>query len=379
MTRIEELSAALRALGHEVHVLTSRGLAVDEEARALDGVEVHVASNRRATDLDFHDAPRLLPHQVTYALWQIALVKDVVRTAQSIGDDVCVVTLSQAIRYEWAAALAPRRAQWVVYDLHRRGRRTVPGRLVWRLASARERRRQLGGGRVARVRTDSATPLDEPRRLAPRHVGLSSTVDVVPVDREVARRRLGLDPDARIALSFGAAHAGKDMATLLRACSGDDAAVRLVLAGRGVSDAMTVIERTDPGLDFPCVTVFDGPQSDAAKRLLYSAADVVVIARSASGEDDSSSLTDAASYGLGVVCSDRGIVGQLVRDYGLGTLFPSGSATELRAALAAFDGSSVDRHGLAAFRTEHSTTALAGQLIELAAGGDSGPVRSVDR
>jgi glycosyltransferase involved in cell wall biosynthesis len=150
-----------------------------------------------------------------------------------------------------------------------------------------------------------------------------------------ARARLGIAPDERVGLLFGASHPGKDVDVVFRTFA-SLSGWRLVTGGQ-----------------------LGGEVADeAARALLYSAADVVVLSFVADLDRDSGGLMDAIGWGVPVVCSDHSMPADIVREYHLGAIFAPGDQESLRRALAEVP-QQIDPRDLERARHELSNTAIA--------------------
>ena len=392
MARLKDVSEHLAADGHEVHVLTAYGLAIEDEGGELRGVRrLHrparhwLALHKLGVRLWPEVAAvgptprRSLPRRVVgVAVRQIADVRGVAACARSLGsfDDTAVIVLSPRVHVGWAAALAPLRARWTVHA-HRLPPDAVAGAAVIEragrtLARRREQRRRARGGHVDFLcgnPTFAAAWAERFPWLAPEIVLLSGAVDVEPIPKAEARAELGLDPDATIGLQFGGAHAGKDLETTFLAFAGADAPAHLVAAGQGVDLVFERVHRDHPGLEFPHVTVLGGAQPDRVKRLLHSAADFAVLSFLPAWASDSGTLKDAVAYEMPVCCSESSFPETLVREYSLGVTFPPGDVAALRAAIPTIERSCEFAKGVARFREQLSTTSLVRAFLQSAVSG----------
>ena len=387
MARLKEIAEALAEDGHEVHVLSAEGLAVESEGGGIEGVTaLHRPRGLWARALDFglalwppfveneRPSKRSIPRRLLgIPLIQIAAVRIVARCARSLGGPapVRVIVMTPRIQFGWACVWAPLDARWLIHAPFSPpvplSRRTS----TWgsALARRRERRRRAAGGAIGLACGGSNRTVGWAARHPWTTIGavpIAGTVPVQPIPRETARAALSLDPDAWIAIHFGVAHRGKDLRTVLLAFAGDDAPGELLIAGSRNQEAFRLTCEEHPDLDFPHVQVMDGAQTDETKRILHSAADLVILSLKAGRTGDSANLTDAISYGLPVCCTDGTYVGGLVRTYDLGLTFPAGDAVALRRAVHDLRGIALDPTAHERFREDHSTERVARQLLELA-------------
>jgi glycosyltransferase involved in cell wall biosynthesis len=159
----------------------------------------------------------------------------------------------------------------------------------------------------------------------------SGTRPVPPLDGS-ARARLGLDPEVRVLLHFGASHGSRDANPVTAALARRDD-WQLVIAGQ-------LAANIDPsayhGWSRPAV-VLAGAVDQATRHDLWSAADAAVLSFAPGYRRNSGTLMDAISYAVPVVCSSRSLAGDVVEEFGLGTCFAPGDAASLSAALDRLD------------------------------------------
>ena len=248
-----------------------------------------------------------------------------------------MVVISLGVDPVLAAALCGP-GNWLFYQFgpKRSGRRSLVQRFVEGAARRAEHRRRRHG-ESARIAVPAA------RWCA----GWNATVPFLrPVAIPIAgcrrrkrvpdaRARLGIEPDERVGLLFGASHPGKDVAVVFRTFAGLSG-WRLITGGQ----------------------VGGEPADEATRELLYSAADVVVLSFVADLDRDSGGLMDAIGWGVPVVCSDASIPADIVREYRLGTIFTPGDGASLRSALAEVP-TEIDPRDLERARLELSNTTIA--------------------
>jgi glycosyltransferase involved in cell wall biosynthesis len=383
MKELESITTALRSDGHEVHVLVPGRMAIEAEGRTLEGVHVHrirrrwtrlaaVGGSLTRFGLRLRRPLRNPIMAVGRLLHQGGLVFGVTAEAKKHGE-IPVLLLSHRLRYEYVAALAPRRARWAAYTLPapRRSQTQIKGvvaRILWMVAARRERRRRRSGAWV-RLVVNHDVAASRWRRLSawiePYVAPLAAVSAVDPLPKQEARAALRVPEEGCIALAFGTPHGGKDTATTLRAFAEEPTAARLVVAGLSTQRLIDDMQRADHSLAFENVTVFDGPQDDERKRLLFSAADVAVLSFRRGRVSDSGGLADAVSYGLTVCCSDGCATGDLVRELSLGVLFAQGNTAALRAALKEALDFDVAPDGRDAYVRVRSATNVTRRLLEL--------------
>jgi glycosyltransferase involved in cell wall biosynthesis len=205
---------------------------------------------------------------------------------------------------------------------------TQPWSIVKRFAQRTERRRRANGGGV-RIAVNNRRSLDAWQRVAswldPVQLPFTGSHTVAPAPD--ARDRLGLGPSARIALLFGSPHRYKDAATVWEAFERlPDWS--LVVAGGGAADDHRDWRDQHPDATLKPVLV-EGYVSESTRRLLYAAADLVVLSFTAGNEQDSGTLNDAISSGTPVVVSAPGFAADAVEALEFGTVFEAGDPDSL--------------------------------------------------
>ena len=159
-----------------------------------------------------------------------------------------------------------------------------------------------------------------------------------PGDRSLARRKLGLPPDARIVLGVGRQVASKGFEHAARAVAGLADDVRLVLVGEGPERG--AIEAAGNGR-----VVFLGPRSPDDVAEACRAADVLTLPSEREGWPNV--VTEALASGLRVVATSVGGIPEILgnpppSDGSLGALVPWNDVDALRVALAAALGTPAD-------------------------------------
>ncbi len=185
--------------------------------------------------------------------------------------------------------------------------------------------------------------------------------------RGTARERLGLAPDAEVAVFFGYVRRYKGLDTLLEAWPAVRARrpVTLLAAGDFYEDpapyrALAAAAGGD------AVRLMEGYLPDADVEALFKAADVVVLPyRSAT----QSGVTHVAyALGVPVIITDVGGLAETVRDGVTGLVVPPGDPAALAAAVTRFFAEGLGprlRQGVRALQAEHSWSVLADRAVEL--------------
>lgn len=155
-------------------------------------------------------------------------------------------------------------------------------------------------------------------------------------DRTEARRELNLRMDETVLLCLGTLRRDKRIDLALQAFNGIPCS-RLVIAGpRCDLDAADIkrmiLEYADPDR----VTVEVAVLSEARMRAYLHAADVVLLPYSPGFKGQSGILTWACAAGRPVIASDVGVLGQTVREAGVGFTIEAGNVQSLRNAILEF-------------------------------------------
>jgi glycosyltransferase involved in cell wall biosynthesis len=160
--------------------------------------------------------------------------------------------------------------------------------------------------------------------------------DSRPISKKEARKRLGLPQDKTVFLSFGVPHPGKDLEAVFRALK-DVPGVFLVQAGKSafsVGHNPTKLAQDYAVTDR--VVINDNYISEEEKPLYFLAADAVVLSYTKQFLSTASLLWEACIFGIPVIASNQGQLGELVRAFQVGLLFEAQDATSLREAMIDF-------------------------------------------
>jgi len=164
---------------------------------------------------------------------------------------------------------------------------------------------------------------------------LGDDVAVVPLghrieqkmDKQQARSELGITDSETVLLVLGASHSGKDSETVFKALTGKTG-VRLIHAGPVKhsigSDPRVLEERYKTG-----AVVIVRQIGNEEKKRLFGAADWVVLSYIPKFASTTSMLWEACAYETPVIASSGSELGELVRYWGLGYVFHTGSAEYL--------------------------------------------------
>ena len=321
----------------------------------------------RAADRLYRLRPGRISRPLSRWLIDLAMATSALRLAQRADADLIVTNFVPRIG---TLSLLPRRTNILKYQFFPHGweSSTRGERLTnWVLPKIDTVRRRRGGSltivccsnEVGKSWVDSGPGF----RTEVMPFAGSRTVDPVPD----ARAQLGLDPSARIALSFGAAHGGKHLATVWEAFArladrGELREWHLLVAGSQASDFHEW--KQEHHLPDDCVTVIPGFVDERTRNLVFAAADLLLVSFTKSWSYDSGSFADAVAWGLPVLCSSPGQTSELVRSHRLGATFAAEDPEALCSALASVP-THVDADALADIRRTHSIGAVARRHLEI--------------
>lgn len=152
-------------------------------------------------------------------------------------------------------------------------------------------------------------------------------------DRAAARRQLGLPENRRVFLFYGAGYRRKGLGLAVQAmlATADEVPAFLVCAGKQPVDS-EVARGLDALVARGRARVVNRYITDDEEKEFFAASDIVLLPY-LKHFGISGVLMRAIGAGLPVVVSDDGLVGRLTRERGLGILFRSGDAMELRGAI----------------------------------------------
>jgi glycosyltransferase involved in cell wall biosynthesis len=157
-------------------------------------------------------------------------------------------------------------------------------------------------------------------------------------ERKLARDKLGIPRDSRVALFFGFLRPGKGLDYLIDAVSQlERGCLHVVVAGE--LDPSLGFDPADIASERGCLSDFDFYTYYIPKErmdLLFNAADFVVLPYSKTLHGDSGVLAHACEYGLPVVASNVGELGKRVKDHNLGLLCEPDSVESLTSVLKRF-------------------------------------------
>jgi glycosyltransferase involved in cell wall biosynthesis len=350
--RFAELAEGFVDNGCAVEVLTSQGWLNDGDAPVRFAVNRYGWTNSmlcRAGESFLQTRGLRRPAAVARALAMVRAVRSRCRQAGEPWPDAVVV--SNGIDPLVGSALA-KRGRWLFYQF---GGPSRVSRGFTRRASRHESRRRAAGGR-ARIATPDVEDRARWEEVAPFLDPVTLPITGVRPRARVAdaRRRLGLDPQDKVALLFGTARGDKDVDLVARVFAelGD---WQLVVAGQ----VETSYRPRTGGRE---AIIIGGYVDNSMRELVYSAADVVVLSFTPTFQRNSGVLVDAISLGVPVVCSDRSIAADVVREYRLGVVFEPGDPDSLERAIR-LAPEAIDDDDLTRARRELSNRAVAARFL----------------
>ena len=323
-----DLATAYADLDYEVELLTTHGWAGEWDGRARDA---SFALRRFG--------PLAAWFERRGGRWRVPAMIGAARAhRRHLGDPSTVmIVISFAFDPVLAAALCgPGNWLFVQFGPNGSGRRSPVSRAIAFAARLAERRRRRHGG-SARIAVPSPRWCPGWEATAPFLRPVAIPIAGCRRRERIpdARARLGIEPDERVGLLFGASHPGKDVDVVFRTFAGLSG-WRLLTGGQVGGEVA----------------------DEATRELLYSAADVVVLSFVADLDRDSGGLMDAIGWGVPVVCSDESMPADIVREYRLGAIFAPGDRASLRQALAEVPRQ-IDPRDLERARHELSNTTIA--------------------
>lgn len=375
-----EVTLAIQSLGHPVAALTARGWSLEGDP-SLDSFDVSEFCLPARKLLDLAETlergtGRNMGKLGATILRSAAIVVAARMRRRSMGGAAVILTgrradpfveLALAGHGRWLLFRFDSPADWVARPRPVRTRadvaRSLARRTALRVTRSTEQWRESRGG-LARIVVNNDTAARDWEAVAPWLQPTTAPFALsIPAPRiATARAELGLPADARLALSFGAPHSGKDLDSVYRAFS-ELSEWTLVVAGNGSADAFRAWAAQNPG-NVPTPVLIDGYVDRRTRALLYSAADVAVLSFRDDNPQDSGTLVNCLTFGVPVVCSDEGNAGDVVDRHGLGVTFRTGDSSALVSAMRVAP-SAPDADGLDRARAEFSADAAARRLLDL--------------
>lgn len=183
--------------------------------------------------------------------------------------------------------------------------------------------------------------------------------NAVKVDKTAARDKLGLPRDARILLSFGAPHSGKNMDIVFQAVRNVEDAFFVHAGTHAFSLGSNTVKLAHEYDLNGRARIYNHFISEEDKPYFFGCADAMVLSYTKAFASESSMLWEASKYGVPVIASGSNLLGQDVRDYNLGIPFVADDAMSLEKAIRLFlsmsqDGLSEFEQGRTKFLEDHS-------------------------
>ena len=361
------LADALGTLGCDVTLLTARGWKEGavrdpqfrvERLRGLSWVLWTLAT-------EMVDRTRRWPARVSSVVGMAASVfreSSLVLGMRTQGAGADVISAPYGVRPTFVAAFSGN-GLMVHYSLHLPPGGDAPmtfaGRALDAWARSRQRaRRRAGGGLRLIVASDDLRAAWTARApyLEPVVIPHALSRDEEPVSDA---RQLGIAPDARVALVFGAAHPEKDSDTVWRAFRELPEWTLLVVGT--IADSYREWDEPHDGAD---AIVIGGYVDEATRALAYSAADVVIISFIDGFLRDSGVLRDAVTWERPVVCSSGNEPADAVERFGLGEIFAAEDSSALVAAVRRAPAT-IDPTALKRAQAEMSDVAVAQAYLDV--------------
>ena len=155
-------------------------------------------------------------------------------------------------------------------------------------------------------------------------------------DRAEARKKLGISTDRKVLLFFGVGSRRKGLGIAVDAMLSlpANSGFLLLVAGRQQLKG-DLKRRLDMLAGRGCARVLDRYVSSDEEKWCFESADIVLLPY-IKHFGTSGVMSRAASAGRYIIASDEQLVGRLVREYGMGSVFASGDAQALAKAITAY-------------------------------------------
>jgi len=155
------------------------------------------------------------------------------------------------------------------------------------------------------------------------------------VSKEEARRHLGIPLDAKVLLSFGAPHSGKDTETMFKALA-ELPDIWLVHGGIQAFSLGTSPETLAKKYNVKNCKVFNNYIPEDEKKYFFCAADAAILSYYKIFKSTSSMLWECSQYQLPVISSDANTLGEKVREWKIGMTFEAENHESLIIAIKMF-------------------------------------------
>jgi glycosyltransferase involved in cell wall biosynthesis len=148
--------------------------------------------------------------------------------------------------------------------------------------------------------------------------GIRNNVELV--SKEEAREHLGIPQDAKVLLSFGAPHSGKDTETMFKALA-QLPDIWLVHGGIQAFSLGTSPDTLAKKYNVKNCKIFNDYIPEDEKKYFFCAADAAILSYYKIFKSTSSMLWECSQYQLPVISSDANTLGEKVRQWNLGMAF----------------------------------------------------------
>jgi len=155
------------------------------------------------------------------------------------------------------------------------------------------------------------------------------------VSKEEAREHLGIPKNAKVLLSFGAPHSGKDTETMFKALA-ELPDVFLIHGGIQAFSLGTSPDTLTKKYNIANCKIFNNYIPENEKKYFFCAADAAILSYFKIFKSTSSMLWECSQYQLPVISSDANTLGEKVRQWNLGMTFEAENYESLVLAIKMF-------------------------------------------
>lgn len=187
-------------------------------------------------------------------------------------------------------------------------------------------------------------------------------------DQSYYREKLGLDIKQPVVLSFGAPHQGKNLDVVFNAVSRFKH-LQIVHGGKhSYSLGNNLTELSSKYSLNGRAKIFSNFIPEDEKQTFFNAADVIILSYTKVFSSTTSMLYEAASYGMPIIASDNGVLGETVKKNLMGVVFEAENPDSLYEALDLYfrlhDGVKENmRHNCLEFASKHGLNKWTNDLI----------------
>jgi glycosyltransferase involved in cell wall biosynthesis len=165
-------------------------------------------------------------------------------------------------------------------------------------------------------------------------VPLGAEKSEIKILKQEARKHIGLSQNNHLILSFGVVHSGKDLNVVLEAIKNIPDVI-FIQAGKMLPWQVADLDGYKEALsDKVIVRDYYIPEFD--KKYYFFAADAIVLSYVRNFTQSASLLWEACRFGIPVIASDCGDLGNLVRAFNIGLLFEPQNVNSLQKAIIDF-------------------------------------------